>query len=96
MTLTVELSNEVANGLKSLSEKDLRFYREGLRQHVTDEAQKLAAMTTEEREEYENICAAISGSIAQFGRGECMTLEEIKALSRREIEVERVQGMRTQ
>ncbi|MBC7808131.1 MAG: hypothetical protein H7145_18530 [Akkermansiaceae bacterium] len=96
MTLTVELSDEIANGLKSLSEKDLIFYREGLRQHATDEAQKLAAMTQEERDEYEDVCTAISESIAQFERGEYMTLNEAKERSRRDIDAGRAQDVQTQ
>lgn len=88
MTLTVELPEEIANVLRLLPEKDLNFYRAGIQHHATVEAQKLARMTPEEREEYEDICAAISESVTQFERGKYMTLDEAKERSRREIAAE--------
>ncbi len=91
MTLSVELSDDVARRLKQLSEADLTFYREGVTRYATVEAERFAGMTDFERREYEEIRIAIAESEAQYERGEYMTWEEARERMRREVAAERAQ-----
>lgn len=87
MILTVEIPDDTVRRLQSFGEKDWTLYQESVQQYAAQKAERLAAMTGEERKEYKEISAAIAESEAQYERGEYMTWEEAKARSDRELAV---------